>query len=180
MKRKVFYFLTILLVCTSSCSDELDFSQSDNLEITPTFESSIIYIESTEQIINLIDGPEVLSQSFNFDAFSSDVFAERVIEGELTYIIENTTSKPFELIIEFLDEADAVIDTEIFNIQSAPTSILQTIVAYGDSGKSIDIIRTLSALRITARNLGDNTSVSSMQNPRISLQSSGKFRVRLK
>lgn len=179
MKRKVFYFLAILLVCTLSCSDELDFSQSDDLEITPTFESSVIYIESTEQIINLIDGSEVLSQRFNFDAFSSDIFAERVIEGELTYILENTTSKPFELTVEFLDDGDAVIDTEIFNVQSAPTSILQRIVAYGNSGKSIDIIRTLSALRITARNLGDNTSVSSLPKPRISFQSAGKFRVRL-
>ncbi len=180
MKRKVFYFLAILMVCTLSCSDELDFSQTDDLEITPTFESSVIFIESTEQLINLIDGSEILSQSFNFDAFSSNIFAERVIEGELTYIIENTTSKPFELIIEFLDDTDVVLDTETFNVQPAPTAILQRIVAYGDTGKSIDIIKTLSAFRITARNLGDNTSVSNIPNPRISLQSSGKFRVRIK
>ena len=180
MKRKAFYFLAILLFCTLSCSDELDFSQTDDIEATPAFESSVIYIESTEQIINSIDGSEILSQSFNFDAFSSDIFAERVIEGELTYIIENTTSKPFELIVEFLDDTDTVIDTETFNIQQAPTSILQRIVAYGDTGKSIDVIKNLSALRITVRNLGDTMSVSNIQNPRISLQSSGKFRVRLK
>lgn len=179
MKNKSWYFILLLLCSMLSCSDELDFTQIDDLEITPTIESSVIFVQATEQIVNLLGIPEVLSQDFNFDAFSSQVFASRVIDGELTYIINNTTSKPFELEIDFLDEFGGVLDSENFTIE--PSTINSTIVvSYGSTGKSIDIIKALSALRISALNLGDNVSVSNTTNPRISLQTSGKFTVRLK
>ena len=179
MKKKAFNLALVFLICMSSCSDELDFDQVDSLEITPTFESSVIFVEATEQIINLIGDPEVFVENFEFEAFSSDVFSNRVIEGELTYVIQNTTSKPFEILIEFLNAEGVTIDMESFNV-AAPTSNFMRTVSYGNTGRDLDIIRTLSALKITARNLGDNISVSDIPNSKISLQTSGKFRVRLK
>ena len=177
MKKKAFNL--VFLICMLSCSDELDFNQAENLEITPTFESSVIFFEATEQIINLIGEPEIFVENFEFDAFSSDIFSNRVIEGELTYVIQNTTSKPFEILIEFLNVEGVTSDFDSFNV-AAPTSNFMLTVAYGDTGRDLDIIRTLSALKITARNLGDNISVSNIPNSKISLQTSGKFRVRLK
>jgi len=179
MKKKAFNLVLVFLICMSSCSDELDFDQVDSLEITPTFESSVIFVEATEQIINLIGEPEVFVENFEFDAFSSDVFSNRVIEGELTYVIQNTTSKPFEILIEFLNAEGVTIDFDSFNIATTTSNFIRT-VSYGNTGRDLDIIRTLSALKITARNLGDNISVSDIPNSRISLQISGKFRVRLK
>lgn len=174
------FCIMVLLYGNTSCTEELDFSQFDDLEAVPTYEASILYLEAQEDLINQIFGINVFSQNFNFDAFSSDIFAERVLDGTLTFVLENTTSKELEITIELLDEGDNVTDTELFSIQPAPTAIIEREIAYGDNGRSIDIIKTLSTIKVTARNLGDNTSVSSLPEPLITLKSSGKFRVRIK
>ena len=103
-----------------------------------------------------------------------------MLDGVITYVVENTTSKDLEITIDFLDEDGNVTDTQIFAVMAAPAAIDQYEIAYGDAGKSIDIIKTLSTIRVTAENLGDNTSVSNLPEPLIILKSSGEFRVRLK
>jgi len=102
-----------------------------------------------------------------------------VIDGTITYVVENTTSKELEITVDFLDEAGTLLDTEVFSIDPQPTAIVQRDIAYGASGRSIEIIKSLSTIRVIAENLGDNSSTSSLENPLITLQSSGKFRVEL-
>ena len=182
MKHLVKYvFLGIFALSTiSSCVEDIDSGQFDDLGLTPTLEASLLYVEASEQLINLVTGNTVFSNNFNFDAFNSDVFSERVIEGTVTYVVENTTSKELEITVEFLDDGDAVLDTELFTIQPAPTSILQREIVYGPAGRSLDIITNLSAIRVSAINRGDTTSNSSAPEPMITLKSSGKFTVRVK
>ena len=174
------FLLLLFAIGAISCTEDVDFNQFDDLEATPSYEAGILYLEAPEDIINEISGIDVFSQNFNFDAFSSDIFADRVLDGVLTFIVENTTSKEIELRIDLLDQNDDITDTEVFLIQPAPTAIIRREIAYGDSGRSIDIIKTLSTIRVTATNLGDNISVSNLPNPLITLKSSGRFRVRLK
>lgn len=182
MRRILYGLLGIVLMSwmITSCTEELDFNQFDDLEATPTVEASILYLEAQEDLINLISGANVFSQNFNFDAFSSEFFSERVLDGSLTFVVENTTSKELQIVLELLDESDNVTDTEFFSIPAAPTAIIQREIAYGATGRSLDIIRTLSTIRVTATNLGDNSSVSALQNPQITLRSSGRFRLRAK
>ena len=181
MKVKVNFFLFSVVVMSiiSSCVADIDFTQFDEVAATPTYEAGILYLEAPEDVINLVSGTSVFSQNFNFNAFSSDVFASRVIDGTITYVVENTTSKELEITVDFLDEAGTLLDTEVFSIDPQPTAIVQREIAYGASGRSIEIIKSLSTIRVIAENLGDNSSTSSLENPLITLQSSGKFRVEL-
>lgn len=173
---------TILLffLIITSCSDKQDFGQYDDLTITPTFETSIFFVQAQESLINRIVGFSFFSQNFNFDAFEEKLFADRVLDGAITYELENTTSKDIEISIEFLDENDNVLDTELFQMNAAPTAVLTREVAYGSSGKSLDVLRNTSNIRLSARNLGDNSSTSDLQDPSLILRSAGKFRLRLK
>ncbi|EAR02136.1 hypothetical protein [Maribacter sp. HTCC2170] len=181
MKKNRTYLLAVFVsMLLFSCIEEQDFNQYDDLSVTPTFEASILYMEVPERTINLVTGLNTYSQNFNFDAFAEDIFSERVLEGVLTYEVANTTSKPLEIEIQFLDEAGAVLDTERFMMDAEPTATLQREIAYGPAGRSIDIIRNTSSIFLTATNLGDNSSTSSQSNPLISLKSSGKFTVRIK
>jgi len=181
MKKLVQKFiLFILLIGTASCTESLDFNQLDDLEATPIYEASILYLEAPENIINLVAGGNVFSQDYNFDAFSSDVFSSRVIDGSLIFEVENTTSKELHIRIDLLDDADAITDTINLMVPPAPTPVQKLEIAYGDTGRNIDIIKTLSTIRISTTNLGDNTSVSSIANPLVTLKSSGRFRLRLK
>lgn len=181
MKRNIKYLLSACsFILMFSCLEEQDFNQFEDLNITPTFEASILYFEVPESIINNDADSNFYSQNINFDAFSEDVFSERVLEGVITYQVENTTSKPLEVIIEFLDEADNILDSEIFQIDPEPTAVLQRDIAYGPGGRSLDIIINTSSITISATNLGDNTSISSQPDPLVILKSSGRFTVSLK
>ena len=177
---KLFFLGTIALAIVISCVEDIDADQFDELALTPTYEASLLSVEASEELINQVTGNTVFSNNFNFDAFNSNVFADRVIEGTITYVIENTTSKELEITVEFLDDGDAILDTEVFTVQPAPTIILQREIVYGPSGRSIDIVTNLSSIRVSAENLGDDMSISSESDPMISLKSSGKFTVRLK
>ena len=170
----------VLLALFGSCIEEQDFGQYNDLSLTPTFEGSILYVEAPESAINLVSAGDFISQDFNFDAFAEAVFSERVLDGAIIYEVENSTSKQLDITIEFLDDADNVLDTENFAISPAPTSILRREIVYGDTGRSIDIIKNTSGIRLSARNLGDNTSTSNLPDPMITLKSSGKFRIRIK
>jgi len=161
-----------------SCVEEQDFGQYDDLRATPTVEASILYIEVPEFFINAAGDTDIISRNFNFEAFSSDIFAERVLDGTVTYIVENTTSKPVDVFVELLDVDGNVLD--VVPIESTPGMELQTDIAYGTSGKSINIIKNTSSIRVTARNEGDSTSTSDLPDPKIILKSSGKFRLNIK
>ena len=173
--------LFLLIAVQYACVDKQNFDQFDDLNVTPTVTSSLVYIESPEEVINSAAGIDFYSQDFNFDAFNDAFFAERVLEGSITYEIENTTSKQLEISFSFIDDGGNVLDTETFLVDAAPTAILTREIFYGGAtGRSLDIIRNTSGIRVFARNLGDNTSVSTLPDPKIVLRSSGSFRLRLK
>lgn len=174
-------FAIAFLVPVLACVENQDFDQYEDLSVTPTVESSMLFVEVPERVINQLDGLNFIQQTFNFDAFAEDFVSERLIEGIVTYELENTTSKPLELIVEFLDQADNVLDTETFSMPGAPTALLRRDIAYGGlGGRDIAIIQNTSAIRVSATNLGDNSSVSSLPNPLVSLRSAAEFRIRLK
>lgn len=182
MKRwlKYLFFVSIVFTTYSSCVEDIDTSQFSDLELTPTLEGSLLYVEASEQLINLVTGNTVFSNDFNFDAFNSDIFAERVIEGTITYVVENTTSKELQITVELLDDSELLLDTEVFIVEPEPTPVLQREIVYGPAGRSIDIIKSLSSIRVSAVNLGDTSSNSSASEPMITLKSSGEFTVRVK
>ncbi|MGB5818008.1 MAG: hypothetical protein WBG90_00890 [Saonia sp.] len=174
IKKQIAFGLTLLFILIS-CTEKQDFDQFDEIRLDPTLEASILYVEAPESTINLVPSMNFISQDFNFDAFSEDYLAERVVEGVIIYEVENTTSKTLEILVEFLDEAGNVLDTESFNIDPAPQPVLQREIFYGMGGRSIDIIKNLSGIRVSATNLGDTSSTSSLPEPKVLLRSSGRF-----
>lgn len=164
-----------------SCADKQDFDQFDDLEITPTVASSLFYLESEEQHINAVGGlANFYTQLVNFEAFNEEFVAERLMDGTITYEIENTTSKELNITIEFLDEGGNVLDAQVFDVDPAPSPLFSLEVFYGSGGKSIDILTATTGLRINATNLGDSTSVSALPEPKLILRSAAEFRFRLK
>lgn len=174
------FLLSVLLLLFFSCSEKQDFTQYDDLSITPTYETSIFFVKVQELLINNSGDVSFFTQDFNFDAFEEAFFADRVLEGIILYQLENTTSKPIQLELQFLDENDGLLDSEVFNLEAAPTAFLTREVAYGNSGKSLEILRNTSTVRLNASNFGDNSSVSGIPGAAFQLRSSAQFMLRLK
>lgn len=159
---------------------EQDFNQLDDLNITPTITSSILYMEASEELINTVVPGDFYSEEFNFDAFTEEFFSDGVLSGVLTYELENSTSKRIDILIELLDENGNVLDAEPIAVDPAPPVFIKRVeIAYGPGGRRIEIIKNTSAIRVSAQNLGDNTSTSGEANPKIILRSSGAFKIEL-
>lgn len=183
MGNKLGYILFCTLIFGSfySCIEETNFDQFDDLTIEPTVEGSILYVEAPENIINLALAANFYSQDFNFDGFSDALFSDRVLDGVVTYIVENTTSKELFITVEFVDDGGNILDTEQFLIPAGPPEMVDLReIPYGGTGKSLDIIRNTSGIRVSAENRGDNTSTSDLPDPKVIIKSSGKFRLSIK
>lgn len=177
---KYFISLFLLVALFSSCMQEQDFNQLEDLSISPIITSSILYMEAAEEQINAVVPGEFYTGEFNFDAFEEDFIADGILSGILTYEIENSTSKTLQIIIELLNDNGAVLDTETILVEAAPPVFFKKVeIAYGPGGRSIDIIKNTSAIRVSAQNQSDDTSVSSEPDPKIILRSSGAFKIEL-
>jgi hypothetical protein len=172
--------ITALIFLLFSCTEKQDFTQYDDLSITPTLETSIFFVKVQESLINRVANVSFFTQDFNFDAFEEAFFSERVLEGVITYELENTTDKPIEIELEFLDADNMLLDSELFIMPAAPTATLIREVAYGTTGKSLDILRNTTNIRLNASNFGDNVSTSGIPGASIVLQSSAQFMLRIK
>ncbi len=180
MKTVVIYLFVVVFGCLSACVEKPDFDQFDDIDAIPTIDASLIYVESPERIINQAAGINFYSQDFVFDPFNEDFVQERLVDAIIRYEVDNTTSKPLDFTVELLDAGDNVLDTENFDIAPAPSPILIREITYGPGGRPLDILRNTVTVRLSATNLGDNTSVSSLPDPKIIIRSSARFRIRLK
>ena len=74
MQKVKSYFLGLSLSFfgLAACSESQDFDQIDALEVTPTVEASMLYVEAPERIINQLSGLNFIQETFNFDAFAED------------------------------------------------------------------------------------------------------------
>ena len=162
-----------------SCIEDQDFNQFDEIGVTPTVEASILYVEAPESLVNASALANVINEDFNFDAFSSDVFSKRVLDGTITYIVENTTESELSVSIELLDVDGNILDTVIIPVEPAPMEMQQIDIAYGSAGRSIDIIKNTSSIRVEAANISGTQSASMAAEPKVILKSSGKFRLEI-
>ncbi|QXP54080.1 hypothetical protein [Cellulophaga sp. HaHa_2_1] len=179
--KKIINFLFIpllLLVVISACSDEQDFDQARDLDVITDATGPVLYLESTEDLIN---ASPVISQNINFDGFNSELFSDRVISGSLTFQIENSTSKQLDIRVIFLNEAGSPLDVVNFSTAEAPPiDIIDTEIFYGTAaGKSIDIIKSTSSLQVIFTNNSGSTSVSSLPDPKLIFRSSASFKLRV-
>ncbi|MEJ2583733.1 MAG: hypothetical protein P8Z38_01390 [Robiginitalea sp.] len=181
MKCKVLLFLSLCLFSlVISCVEEQNFDQYDDIAVVPEVEAAMLYMETPEEVINADPGLTFISVTFDFLAFQEQFVADRILDGSLIYQLENTTSKPLRLSIEFLNEQGTILDTETFTMDPAPTAILNREVVYGPTGKSMNILRNTTTLRISGTNLGDTSSVSAAPEPKFMLRSTAKFRIELR
>ena len=181
MKKQLFlYFLMGTVLCMGlSCADEQNFDQIDDLSVAPVITTSIFYFESDENTINAAPVGTFYVQNFTFEAFNEGFVSDNLLEGSITYQLENTTSKILSIVVEFLDANGNVLDAESFELlpeQQLPSELQ---VNYGVGGKSLDILRNTTNIRVRGDNLSDNTSVSSLQEPKVILRTSAEFRLKL-
>ncbi|MBU2997078.1 hypothetical protein KO500_11570 [Cellulophaga baltica] len=163
--------IPIFILVLASCSDEQDFSQAKDLEVTTDLSGPILSVEASEDVLN---AGVFATQEVNFDGFQNENFSDRVLSGVINFQLNNTTSKQLDVTVDFLNDGGAVIDTKFMTIDEAPPEqiVLDSIV-YDDS--NLEILKNISSIALSVQNNSGTTSVSSLDDPKFTFQSSGSF-----
>ncbi|MEC8831430.1 MAG: hypothetical protein VX772_03650 [Bacteroidota bacterium] len=178
MKRfpQTVFAMAVMLLSALACTEEQDFDQINDLQVTPTLASGLFYLESDEATINSAGSLNTFYyQETNFNAFNETYVADNLLEGTITYEIDNSTSKQLRVIIGFIDDSGNILDVETFDIEAGPTDTVVREVFYGPGGKRLQILTNTSSLRVSATNLSDANSVSPAEDPKIILRSGAEF-----
>lgn len=94
----------LLLVLSFSCSSDLDFEQTDQLNIKPVFTTNLAYfpLEANQFVVN---GVEQNSFSYisNVDFFSTGLIRDDLVRADLYFRVKNTINRAYTYNITFLD-----------------------------------------------------------------------------
>lgn len=102
----------ILILCTFlvSCSSNLDFNQTNDLNLKPTFIANFgsFIVPANRFIVNGIEQTKLVD-ILNFKVFNGSDFNKNLIKSELNFEFNNTINRGFNIDIHFLDANDVVL-----------------------------------------------------------------------
>lgn len=114
----------------SSCSSDLDFSQTKNLKLSPVVVANMVYfdIPANEFVTNGIETPQYIDQS-TVDIFKNSLFVNDLNKIDMDFEITNTISRSFTMQVKFYDSSSNLLDTILISVPAYlgfPNKITQT------------------------------------------------------
>lgn len=141
--KNVYLILVSLFLCFS-CTKEVDFDQINDFEISPVFESSIIFFnrDANGFIENGVEIP-VIRDFIEVDIFNSSTVNDNLTRVDLVFETENSLPRDFLFNVDFLDEAGAFLDTYSFSTTNTSPHVKTF------EGANVDLIKRTSILLFT-------------------------------
>jgi hypothetical protein len=114
---KNFFSIVILCFFSISCSSDLDFSQTDDLVLTPVVVANFVSfdIQASQFVFNGVE-LSVAEGELNFDAFQDAYFNESLVRADFYFEINNTIARDYDINLYLLDSSDAVLYTITFTV----------------------------------------------------------------
>lgn len=111
-----FLGILYLAIFSFSCSSDLDFNQTKNLRLEPTYVANLVYfdIPASEFVTNGIETPQFIDRS-TVDIFNNTFFVNDLIKTDLDFEINNTIARAYTLDVKFFN----AIGTQLDNISIA-------------------------------------------------------------
>ncbi|MCD2260493.1 hypothetical protein [Psychroserpens luteolus] len=112
MKRSrlvVLFIITVGVLFSSSCVNDVDFDQAENILPTPVFEASLIF--SNLEATNFIDENTqqevlVLTDTTRLEYINSDFFVDQLVKTNLTFQFTNSLDRNFNVDFIFVNDND--------------------------------------------------------------------------
>lgn len=118
MKHRIYYriiLITTLVLCTFSCSSDLDFNQVEDFTAQPVVTTNLAYYEAKAPDFEAAGaGLNVYPYIANVDFLNTSFVEEDLIKAELYFRIKNTIARAYNYNITFLDVNNAPV--KIINI----------------------------------------------------------------
>jgi hypothetical protein len=112
--------LSIMLV---SCTKDLDFNQVGDFEISPVFESSLIFFDAPATRF-FVEGNEVdvVRDSVLIDFFNKKFVVENLVKSEFFFEVTNSINRAFNVQVGFLNNANQLKYTFSIFVPASPSN----------------------------------------------------------
>jgi hypothetical protein len=167
--KYIYPVLALLFLCFS-CTKAVDFDQINDFEISPVFESSIVFFNSDVNSF-IENGVEVsLIRDFvEIDIFNSSTINDNLTKVDLVFETENSLPRDFLFVVDFLDENRSNLNISYSFETTEASPHIKTF-----EGIDLEILKNTSILSFTLTML-DGTPINSTTVGSISLKSKGVF-----
>ena len=106
-------FLGILYlgIFSFSCSSDLDFNQTKNLRLEPTYVANLVYfdIPASEFVTNGIETPQFIDRS-TVSIFNNTFFVNDLVKTDLDFEINNTIARAYTLDVKLFNAIGSQLD----------------------------------------------------------------------
>jgi hypothetical protein len=116
------------VLCSFSCSSELDFEQVNDFSAQPVFTTNLAYFEAKAPYFEVAGaGGQIYPYAAKVDFFDTSFIKDNLIKTDFFFRIKNTIARAYIFNITFLDENDAPIRNllPIFVPEYSGTDILK-------------------------------------------------------
>lgn len=108
---------TLLILCSFSCSSDLDYDQVNDFNIQPVFTTNLAYLKgnASDFVENGVELP-VFSYLTNVDFLNTSFVEEDLVKAELYFRVKNTINRAYLFNITFLNANNAPIHAITMNV----------------------------------------------------------------
>jgi hypothetical protein len=120
MKRLLnsrFLGILYLAIFSFSCSSDLDFNQTKNFRLEPTYVANLVYfdIPANEFVTSGIETPQFIDRS-TVDIFNNTFFVNDLVKTDLDFEINNTIARAFTLEVKLFNANGNQLDTIVIAV----------------------------------------------------------------
>jgi hypothetical protein len=105
-----FFLMIAFVLCSFSCTSELDFEQVNDFSAQPVFTTNLAYFEAKAPYFEVAGaGGQIYPYAAKVDFFDTSFIKDNLIQTDLFFRIKNTIERAYIFNISFLDVNDAPI-----------------------------------------------------------------------
>jgi hypothetical protein len=104
--------ICLLSLFFAACSSDLDFNQTQNLRLEPTYVANLVYfdIPANEFVTNGIETPQFIDRS-TVAIFNNTFFVNDLVKVDLDFEINNTIARAYTLDIKLFNAIGTQLDS---------------------------------------------------------------------
>ena len=167
----------LLIFIMSSCTEEVDFNQIDDLSLKPVFASDLIFFNApaTKFYVNGSE-LETVRDTVVIDLFNRDFVVENLVKAEFVFETTNSINRAFSVKVEFLDASDQLKHSFTVTTPASPsnTDIVSTHTEVFENGL-LNALKASNKVVLTIQALSGGSPLTDNTPGRIKLKSKGVF-----
>jgi hypothetical protein len=165
--------IAVLVLCSFSCSSDLDFEQANDFGVQPVVTTNLAYFEAKAPYFEVAGGGAYpFPYIANVDFFDTSFVNDNLIKTELYFRIKNTIARAYVFNITFLDINNAPIKLITIDVVASVngTEVLEELTETFDAS-DIDILKNTTKMVFSVTIL-PGTPLTASSPGRIELSSS--------